>query len=403
MSLMASRRQPVVHRQAGSPSARSQRRPIIVLNSLTAEGTPRLVLELCRIWQRDGILPVVALLRAKPDDLAPEFDGLGVERVCLRVGDRGYARYGRLVFELFRLARRYRADALLSMPLGWHAFMAYGARLGGVRRVAAHVGNYPTMHGAALHKFRAQVQLGRAATTALVCCSRYVQEGVMARFGVDPGETAVVYNGVPVAAFAARAAAARRQHKASRFRIGMVASLEPHKDQPTLIRAAGRLMRRGLDCEVWLIGEGSRRRELEALIAAEGLSDRARLLGMRRDVPELVGQLDLFVFATTPDEGLGVALIEAMAAGVPVVASDVGACREVLDDGALGLLVPPGDPVALADAIERVRDEPETAAARVERARRKAYEVFDAERMAAAYAELLCLKADGAGPALRAA
>ena len=67
---------------------------------------------------------------------------------------------------------------------------------------------------------------------------------------------------------------------------------------------------------------------------------------MRRDVPELVGQLDLFVFATTSDEGLGIALIEAMAVGVPVVASDVGACREVLDDGALGLLVPPGGPVA---------------------------------------------------------
>ena len=63
----------------------------------------------------------------------------------------------------------------------------------------------------------------------------------MARFGIDPGETAVVYNGVPVAAFAARAAAARRQHKASRFRIGMVARLEAHKDQPALIRAASRL------------------------------------------------------------------------------------------------------------------------------------------------------------------
>ena len=122
---------------------------------------------------------------------------------------------------------------------------------------------------------------------------------------------------------------------------------------------------------------------------------------MRRDVPELVGQLDLFVFATTPDEGLGIALIEAMAVGVPVVASDVGACREVLDDGALGLLVPPGDPVALADAIERVRDDPETAAARVERARRKAFEVFDAERMAAAYADVLGLGAVGAGSALQ--
>ena len=128
---------------------------------------------------------------------------------------------------------------------------------------------------------------------------------------------------------------------------------------------------------------------------------------MRRDVPELIGQLDVFVFAATPDEGLGIALIEAMAAGVPVVASDVGACREVLDHdgpgGALGLLVPPRDPVALADAILRVRAEPAAAAARAERARRKAFEAFDAERMAAAYAELLGLQPASAAAALRAA
>ena len=379
----------------------ASRRPLVVLTSLAAEGTPRLVLELCRIWQRDGIRPVVAILQARPDDLAPEFNALGIERVCLQVGDRGYLRYGRLALALFRLARRHRAEALLSMPLGWHAFMAYGARLGGVRRVAAHAGTYPTMKGAAFRKFHAQVQLGRPVTTALVCCSRYVQAGVVARFGVTSSETAVIYNGVPVAAFAARAGAARRQRTAARFRIGMVARLD--KDQPTLVRAARLLGRRGLDCEVWLIGEGSRRPELEALIAEQDLRGRVRLLGMRRDVGELVGQLDLFVFATTPDEGLGIALIEAMAAGVPVVASDVGACREVLDDGALGLLVPPRDPVALAGTILRVRAEPAAAAERAERARLKALEVFDAERMAAAYAEVLGLQAAGAAAAAKAA
>lgn len=378
-------------------------RILVVLGSLAAEGTPRLALELCRSWQRDAIRPVVAVLQARPDDLAPEFDALGIERVCLGMGDRGWLRYGRLVLQLFRLARRHRAQALLSMPFGWHAFMAWGARLGGVRRVAAHVGNYPTMTGLVFHKFRAEVRLGRPATTTLVCCSRYVRDGVVARFGIDPATTAVVYNGVPVAAVAERARAARRQRRAAGFRIGMVARLEPHKDQPTLIRAARLLAGRGLEREVWLIGEGSRRRELEALIAAESVRDRVRLLGMRRDVPELLGQLDLFVFAAAPDEGLGIALIEAMAAGVPVVASHVGACREVLDDGALGLLVPPGDPVALADAIERIRAEPEAAAVRAEGARRKAFEAFDAERMAAAYAEVLGLQPAGAAAALRAA
>jgi glycosyltransferase involved in cell wall biosynthesis len=88
---------------------------------------------------------------------------------------------------------------------------------------------------------------------------------------------------------------------------------------------------------------------------------------------------------------------------VPVVASDVGACREVLDDGALGLLVPPRDPLSLADAVLRIRDQPEAAAARAERARRKAFEAFDAGRMAAAYAEVLGLQRLGAAAALQAA
>ena len=72
-------------------------------------------------------------MRAQPDDLAPEFDALGIERICLHMGERGYTRYGRLALQLLRLARRQRADALLSMPFGWHAFMAWGARAGGVR------------------------------------------------------------------------------------------------------------------------------------------------------------------------------------------------------------------------------------------------------------------------------
>ena len=108
------------------------RRVLVVLSSLAAEGTPRLVLELCRIWQRDGIRPVVALLRPRPDDLAPEFDALGIERVCLDVGDRGYLRYARLMIEHPSGWRAATARTpCSSMPLGWHAFMAYGARLGG--------------------------------------------------------------------------------------------------------------------------------------------------------------------------------------------------------------------------------------------------------------------------------
>jgi glycosyltransferase involved in cell wall biosynthesis len=142
---------------------------------------------------------------------------------------------------------------------------------------------------------------------------------------------------------------------------------------------------------VWLIGNGTRQLEYERLIAELGLTETVKLLGMRRDIPELLGQLDVFAFAATPDEGQGIALVEAMAAGVPIVATDVGACREVLDDGELGTLVPPHQPQALAAAIERTLLARDQAAAQVARARAKAFSRFTIDSMANAYARTLGL------------
>jgi glycosyltransferase involved in cell wall biosynthesis len=173
----------------------------------------------------------------------------------------------------------------------------------------------------------------------------------------------------------------------------MVARLEGHKDQPTLIRAARTLKTRGRNIRVWLVGEGSRRQELERLVETEGVADVVEFLGMRKDVAALIRQMHLFAFSTMPDEGLGIALIEAMASGIPVVASDVGACREVLDSGRLGILVTPADPVALADAIGTVLADTTSANARAELAQQKVFRAFSITDMARRYAVLLGLPA----------
>lgn len=169
----------------------------------------------------------------------------------------------------------------------------------------------------------------------------------------------------------------------------MVARLEKHKDQATLIRAAKILKNRGRNVQVKIVGDGSQRRVLEQMIKTEQLADLVSLLGTRRDVPAIIADLDLFVFSTTPDEGFGIALAEAMMGRVPIVASDVGACREVLGDGNLGLLVAPADPVALADAIDAVRADPQAANIRAIRAREKAMRQFSGQAMARAYGEFL--------------
>jgi glycosyltransferase involved in cell wall biosynthesis len=176
----------------------------------------------------------------------------------------------------------------------------------------------------------------------------------------------------------------------------MVARLERHKDQPTLIKATRILRERNRNIWLWLIGEGGRRQELELLIAQENLTDIVELLGTRKDISVLLNRMDLFAFSTTADEGLGIALIEAMAAGVPVVASDVGACREVLDHGRLGSLVAPTDPFALANAIDKLCASRQIAAERAKAARRRVIQDFAIEDMARRYAELLALPAHDA-------
>jgi len=368
-------------------------RLLVVLTSLCAEGTPILALDMCRRWQQWGIAPQVVTLVTEPTDLEAEFRALGVPLHTLALSTAGRAKFPLLAVGIHRLCLQLRPRAVLSMPLGWHALTFMGARAAGVEYTGAHVGNYPPVeHPKALAKFRFLMQLGRGVTDRLFCCSAYVQKGVHDHFGIPLEDTDVIYNGVDVETVARRAEAARSRSSATMarpFTIGMVARLEVHKDQPTLIRAVGALKESGMSIELRLIGEGSRREEYQQLVTALGLQSEVKLLGMRRDVPEQLGQLDAFVFSAKPDEGLGVALIEAMAARVPIIATDVGACREVLNGSELGHLVAPADVAAMAAAIRDIAARRSEEGPRLDAAFERAETLFSIESMARRYAECL--------------
>lgn len=371
-------------------------RLLVVLTSLRAEGTPVLTLEMCRYWLTWNIQPTIVILKPELTDLLEEFRMLGIQVDSINLPQKGYWRYVHLTTEIYRLSRIYKPDALLSMPLGWHTFIAYGAYLSGVRKMVAHVGNYPPFwKGTAFRKFRWEIQIGRPVTDVLICCSNYVRDGVIQHFKVNVLETATIYNGCPTERFInASLSDSKKQIQSNLLTISMVARLEMHKDQPTLIRAAQLLKKQGLNFRVWLIGNGSRQAEYEKLISEMNLEGHVFLLGMRRDIPALLSQTNVFAFSAKPDEGFGVALVEAMAAGVPVIATDVGACKEILENGQLGTLIPPDDPSSMATAISNIfycRTEVEQ---RTERAREKAIELFSIERMASEYAKCLGVKSE---------
>jgi glycosyltransferase involved in cell wall biosynthesis len=132
--------------------------------------------------------------------------------------------------------------------------------------------------------------------------------------------------------------------------VGMVGRLVPIKDVPTFLEAARLVRARRPDARFALVGDGEERPALEALCRALGMDGAVRFFGWRSDLPPVYGDLDVVVNASR-NEGTPVALIEALAAARPVVATAVGGTPDLLGGGERGRLVPPGEPAALAEAV----------------------------------------------------
>jgi glycosyltransferase involved in cell wall biosynthesis len=148
-----------------------------------------------------------------------------------------------------------------------------------------------------------------------------------------------------------------------------------------LMQTIGLIISGEQDIHVIVVGEGWLRTEVErAIFAMDDLAPRVHLTGLRQDVPRILASSDVFI-CTSPKEGLGLAVLEAMAAGVPVVAFDVPGVREAVGEN--GVLVTAGNCAELAAAAVRILREPETARAPAERAIRHVREKFSLERMVA--------------------
>ena len=161
--------------------------------------------------------------------------------------------------------------------------------------------------------------------------------------------------------------------------VGNVARLADQKGHRTLLEAVPAILERHPEARVAIAGEGELRGELEEL--AEPFRDHVVILGNRSDVPDLLASFDVFAYPSR-FEGQCLAVVEAQAAGVPVVATPVGGIRETVIDGETGFLVPSGDPAGLADKVCHVLEHPDEAHCVAEAARRRVGR-FSEQRMIA--------------------
>lgn len=190
--------------------------------------------------------------------------------------------------------------------------------------------------------------------TRFIAVSRALSE-TLCRWGVDPSRISVIPNGIDAARFGT--AAQRRRLAGRRAVVGTVARLAPQKGVAVFLKAAAELAARFPTLFFRVVGEGPERPALEALATKLGLDGRVEFRGFRKDLPAELGAMDVFVLPSLT-EGLSIALLEAAAAACPVVVSRCGGLPEIITDGVTGLLVPPGDPHALAGGVAKLLHRP---------------------------------------------
>lgn len=331
-----------------------------VVTSPRAEGTPRLVLD----WLHTAVphrQAVVFLSRANTE-LLPDFNATGAEVLFIEPAPKGIRKILHLRREINLACRKVRPDMVICWSTGMSQWVHLGARKAGVRTLLTHAGNPP--YGGFVQKYiytYMSFWIGTLLGAKCVVPSEYIMNGFRSVPLLRRSDFHKVFNCFDINKF-------HPDGTPSGENAIMVATLESHKDHPTLLRAWSLLDPGKVRGKLLIAGHGSRLDELKGLCRSLNLQN-VEFLGSRSDIPQLLRQCRAFVLSTTTAEGFGTVLIEALASGLRVVATDVPACREVLRDGEYGVLVPPASPEALADAIMSAfaaKDTPEEISKRVE-------------------------------------
>ena len=305
-----------------------------------------------------------------------------VEEVAASVASFPIDGFGRpaTVRQLVRFAgwlRRHRIKVIQTCDLYANIFGLIGAALAGV---PVRIGSRRELNP---DKSAAQIRLQRFAyrfATRIVANSPAAVK-MLESEGVKLSDVSVIPNGVDIAAYQ------RREPRTSIREVVTVANLRPEKNHETLIAAAAALAPSHPSLRFAVVGDGSRAAELQALARARGVDHIVDFLGHREEVPTVLAAADLFVLPSR-SEAFPNSAIEAMAAGLPVIATAVGGLLDLIDHGRTGLLVPPCDPDALAGAIASLVRDPALAQQLGANAREEAVNRFGFDRMIHAFEDL---------------
>lgn len=331
----------------GSPDSRP--RLMLFTDSFRHGGTEGQFVKAVRLLHRDKYDVTVGCLQ-RQGPLLDQITALGFPLVEFPLNSLHNLRTAGLFARLIRYLRKNQIDLLHAFDFYTTVFAVPAARLAGVPVVLASRRELAQLRGT--WQRRAFTMACRMATRVVVN-SRAAQASLQ-NGHISHGRFVIVHNCVNLEALRPGVAA---QEVRRRLGIpetapvaGLTANLRPEKDIATFVRAAAQVNAALPEARFVVIGEGAERPALESLAGELGMREKIFFVGDRRDVGDLVNALDVFVLCSRSESFPNV-ILEAMALGLPVVATNVGGVPELVENGASGCLVPPGDPAAIAQRL----------------------------------------------------
>jgi len=297
-------------------------------------------------------------------------------------------------FRLWKVLRQLRPDLVHTYNFG-ALDAAPVAKIAGVRRVIhGERGRNAQDPRGENRKYRALRRWLTPFIDRYLAVSRDLRDWLTEVVGIDPSRVVYIPNGIDAASFVVAPLQKEGRPLLGSFAppgsilIGTVGRLDPVKDQAGLLAAFKLLCESSPDVRgklrLAIAGEGSERSVLEAQITEFGLREQVCLLGNRDDVPAILAEFDIFVLSSIA-EGMPGVLLEAMAAGLPVVATDVGGVSEIVSPGATGLMVPARNPSAMSQALSNYVSNEALRARHGRAGRRQVESGFSLEHMITAY------------------
>lgn len=315
---------------------------IEIIHAPQVGGAEMLALMLGEAWHRQGRSVRICCLYGRGGPLERTIVNKGIPCDLLDIESQAFpARW----LSLFNYFRRHRPRAVHVHHMGLLINVLPAAYLSGCKNVVVteHSMLYLLRHP----RLRRLLPLLASGVAKVVCVSERLRDFLIGQ-RVSPAKATTIYNGIDTVKFSPKDGA-----RSGILTIGSVGRLVEEKDYENLLHALALLKGNGLRFESYIVGEGPLSGELRELKEKLDLSAHVHFLGGREDIPELLRSFDIYVLSSK-SEGLPIALLEAMAIGLPIVATDVGGVGEVIRHDGNGLLVESGDPRALAEAIERL-------------------------------------------------